>query len=385
MLRAPIARTLIVGTLFLSLWVFLAVSPASAASATTEATGTERLSLVIKGAVAKETTFSVADLKALGTRQIRVKIRDTKGDYQCAWELRGPSLRDVLTPANPTKTAEDGFNRTLDLLIAASGSAKKAAFSYGEIFLNSADDTFVVATDWQFILPHKHPALPAGVDGWQACSAKSPEFLQSCVSCHNGTPQPPISAPIGLVLASIADRNDSRLVQELKTLEVQQVGSFATPIAGKVEKETMWAETPALKALGSACKAFSGLLKDPALTNASFEDDSVGLGKGFHGRHKYDGIDLGQLLQKAIPTADPIRGFLVVTGADGYRSVFSGGELFLGTTPAQILLINQEDQKPLNKGQGRYKAFSRDDFFVDRCIRTVGELVWEELDRPAKQ
>ena len=63
-----------------------------------------------------------------------------------------------------------------------------------------------------------------------------------------------------------------------------------------------------------------------------------------------------------------------MTASDGYRSLYSGGEILLSRLPENVVLVDTEDGKPLFRKSGRLKSIARGDFFVDRAVRCVSEV-----------
>jgi hypothetical protein len=59
-----------------------------------------------------------------------------------------------------------------------------------------------------------------------------------------------------------------------------------------------------------------------------------------------------------------------VSAQDNYRSVFSWGELFLNPDGKRMLLADQENGRPIEKG-GRYYLVAPDDLLADRWVKAV--------------
>ena len=105
------------------------------------------------------------------------------------------------------------------------------------------------------------------------------------------------------------------------------------------------------------------------------EDDGIGLGRGFRGHSRFAGPSLAALLKSSLPAGtDPGLLFVVVTASDGYRSLYSGGEILLSRLPENVVLVDTEDGKPLLRKSGRLKSVARGDFFVDRSVRSLAEI-----------
>lgn len=354
---------------------FLGVS--SAAFSQTAAFGFE-----IRGAVEKEQTITSPWSPDLSRQTLRVKVQSPKGEFQAAWELQGVPLSEVMPEGWLKKTKPDGCDRILDLvLVCSDDQGKKSLFSQGEVYLRSGAEAVLVADRFRWILPHKHPELPEAAQaqlGWQSVATEAVGFRSSCLGCHGGPEPRPFRYPRGLVLAAGGDATDARLVDGLRSVEVHQTTGLPTISLEKAARDTMFVEDPVVMSAGKNVGSLSAYLGSETVS-LSFRDDTVGLGKGFHGRHSWRGRDMAEVLLRLTKTIDPVKGYLLVTGADGYRCAFSGGEIFLGRFPGAVVLSDDEDQKPHGPGKGRYKVLSRQDYFIDRAVRSTLELRWEVL------
>ena len=143
-------------------------------------------------------------------------------------------------------------------------------------------------------------------------------------------------------------------------------------IAGQA-KETMWVENPLL--VGTDGKKYpvtpellTGMMKSDLI------DCSFGLGRGFHGIHSRLGIPLAGILQKQFGALDPATIVVLGTGPDGYRSLFSGYEVFAKNNGFSLFLVEKEDNEQLKTGTGKFKLFCADDFYIDRCLRSIAEI-----------
>lgn len=80
------------------------------------------------------------------------------------------------------------------------------------------------------------------------------------------------------------------------------------------------------------------------------------------------------LRSKLPPAADPALVFVVVTASDGYRSLYSGGEILLSRYPETVLLAGTGGGKPLPLRSGRLESCARADVFVDRSVPNLAEV-----------
>ena len=109
-----------------------------------------------------------------------------------------------------------------------------------------------------------------------------------------------------------------------------------------------------------------------ALGRTSFADASFGMGRGFHGIHSWTGPSLAQVVAPHVPAGTDLdRLWVLVTAADGYRTVMSGREVF--GDPGNLVLGATEDDKPLDD-RGPFRLVVRNDFFIDRSVHSVQEI-----------
>jgi hypothetical protein len=98
------------------------------------------------------------------------------------------------------------------------------------------------------------------------------------------------------------------------------------------------------------------------------------LGKGFHGIQEREGYDFGALLASQLSGVDWRRLCVLISCADGYRSMFSGGEIFGSELPGRHVLVDKENGQLIKDRGGKFKFFPHSDFYVDRCLRSVWEI-----------
>ena len=86
-------------------------------------------------------------------------------------------------------------------------------------------------------------------------------------------------------------------------------------------------------------------------------------------------MSLAALLRSGLRAdVDPGLLFVVVTASDGYRALYSGGEIFLSRLGENVVLVDTEDGTPLLRKSGRLKSIARGDFFADRAVRSLAEV-----------
>jgi hypothetical protein len=98
----------------------------------------------------------------------------------------------------------------------------------------------------------------------------------------------------------------------------------------------------------------------------------AGDGTGFHGRRRFEGVSLAAVLERAGVTPDPAQAFLF-SARDGYRVLFSAGEIFLAPAGREILLADRKDGEPLTDA-GRFTLVPVDDQSADRWLKAVARI-----------
>jgi len=328
--------------------------------------------VTVQGCVAKAGPLRSATTRSLPKYRRLLKVAKPDGAYRCALEIEGWSLKDLLAAANPTKKVDDGFDRPLDTFIVATGrEGRKALYSWSEVFM-AGDGGPILAETARFLLPHHHaPLSKAKVDplALQGPAGRDAVKLESCSSCHGQGKLLALSMPRGLCLATPRDGFGGRFIEDVASLEIRQVG--IPVVADKPAGKKALVETPDL--IGPDGTRFP-LDKDrfQAASRASWRDAAFGEGMGYHDLRQWTGVDLGSLLKPLLPPqADPRMTYVLVTAADGYRSLYSGTEVF---EDGGAMLADQINGAPLGPGSGRYHVVPKADFYIDRDVRIVKEI-----------
>ncbi|MBK9089578.1 MAG: hypothetical protein IPL90_11210 [Holophagales bacterium] len=332
--------------------------------------------IALTGSVKKSQDVDATVLATLPRQRLHVKVSGPNGAYRATVEADGVSLKDLIEKAEVGKSMDDNFDRPLDLAVVVTGrDGKKALFSWGELFLAGDSGAAVLADRLRPFVPHHHepvaePAIASGA--WLGPGERASLDVSSCAGCHDGGKVPKVDVPRGICLVPTRDATGRRFVEDVVSIEVRQAGFPAPP--QKKGLADPWVEAPRLvlpngKSTPLSVKATKGLRR------VEGEDDGIGLGRGFRGHSRFSGPSLAALLKSSLPAGtDPGLLFVVVTASDGYRSLYSGGEILLSRLPENIVLVDTEDGKPLFRKSGRLKSVARGDFFVDRAVRSVSEI-----------
>lgn len=334
---------------------------------------------VIKGAVSKPGVVDAKVVKGLNRYHRLVKIADSKGNFIGSLEVRGYALRDVIDRFEVNKK-DDGFDRPLDMVVTAIGkSGEKVIFSFGEVFYTSDEGPLLVDAA-RMVLPSRHEPLKAGkkdptitlMDINRRNTVNSVS-LNGCNSCHESARVPKVYFPKGWLLIAAQDGFGGRYIEGLTEICVNQVGIETVDTRSSGGRDSM-VESPAIVGTDGKNYTFSpdDYKKQPRI---SITDAGIGHGKGYRGTSTWEGVPLKGLIQHLIPSGvNPRNTYVLVTAADGYRSTFSGAEVFNNSNEKCVLLIDRKDGEVLGRGSGLYTIVQSTDFFVDRNVRMVKEI-----------
>lgn len=331
--------------------------------------------IVLSGSVKKAGVVDAARLAALPRRAVLAKVPGV-ARYRGTFATEGVALKELLEGAEVAKATNDNFDRPLDLAVVVTGrNGTKALFSWGELFLGGDDGAALLADRMRPLVPHHHAAIEDArfaPGAWFGVEAREKLDVSSCAGCHDGGKLGKIDVPRGVCLVPTRDATGRRFVEDVVSIEVRQAGFPAPP--RKRDLPDPWVEAPALVLPdGSSTPLDVAVLK--GIARAGGADDGIGLGRGFHGHRAFEGASLAALLRSKLPVGtDPGLLFVVVTASDGYRSLYSGGEVLLSRWPENVLLVDTEGGKPLLRKSGRLESYARADFFVDRSVRNLAEV-----------
>jgi len=98
----------------------------------------------------------------------------------------------------------------------------------------------------------------------------------------------------------------------------------------------------------------------------------MGEGKGFHGISDYSGAAFKALLNDAGINND-LTSVFIVSAPDGYRALFSYGEVFLNRGDDSIIMADKIDGKAIEEG-GKFFLAPCDDIMSDRDVKSVEKI-----------
>jgi hypothetical protein len=328
----------------------------------------------LKGAVARPGQLDAALTRGLPTYRRLVKVAGSNGRYRCTMEVEGYALKDVLDRVQ-VKKVDDGFNEALDTYITVKGQGgEQSLLSYSEAYLANDGGPLLVERA-RLLFPHHHQPLDNDNTNptiLRTAEERSELNLQSCSACHTGEKAPVLSVPQGWLLVTSSDDSSGRFVEDVAEINVHQVGIPVKDTRATAKNAVI--DAPMLVGPDGKQTALTAQ-QYRRMPKSVWQDTTFGLGKGFHGRHTWQGTSLDALLRPLLPPGtDPSKTWVLVTAADGYRSLFSGSEVFAAPEGKSVLLADREDGKVLGAGSGRYHIVSRADFFIDRSVRLVKEI-----------
>jgi hypothetical protein len=108
----------------------------------------------------------------------------------------------------------------------------------------------------------------------------------------------------------------------------------------------------------------------------------LGEGKGYHGIDRFAGVPFKAILDKAGIASDLNKTFLI-SAPDGYRSLFSFGEIFLNPAGDRMILADRINGQPIKNG-GKFILVPPDDLMSDREVKAVQKIEVISLHRAPK-
>lgn len=334
--------------------------------------GLAHAQVAVVGSVKTEIKADAKGLDGLPRASDRVRVAWPDGRYRGTYEITGPTLFSLVSKAAVIKKVEDGFSRPIDLLVVVkSRGGQEALFSIGELEMGMQGGRVLLADRLRLLVPHHHDEIPplAEPDGWLDVGTRvALKVPEGCASCHAEKKVPDLSVPKGICLVAAGDGWPARFVEDVVEVSVRQVG---VKVPDQMKKDAKPGATVTLvRPDGTSVPLHAAALE--TLSRLSLTDASFGMGRGFHGIHSWSGPSLAQVVAPHVPAGTDLdRLWVLVTAADGYRTVMSGREVF--GDPANLVLAATEDDKPLDD-HGPFRLVVRNDFFVDRSVHSVQEI-----------
>lgn len=303
-------------------------------------------SIRVDGLVNQPLDLDRADLGRF--QNVHVQLNEVMKDksYRGVFLYQGVPLREILSLATIEKKGK-GFRKQIDLaVLVRNRQGKEVVLSWGEIFYRNSGD-IIIATAASPIMPH-----------------------HECSSCHEPDFYEPymdqLRRPIGFPKLVVA--GDSYADRSLEDIEHIRVVYPRPDVPGDRSKKLY---SPSFVVTGAVKKELT--VKDlSGYPRREMRIDFIGEGKGFHGIQ-----DLSGALFKAVIEDAGIEPNLClvfhVSAPDGYRSLFSYGEVFLDRTGDRMFIADRINGEPIDEG-GKFFLISSEDLMADRDIKAVAKI-----------
>jgi len=302
--------------------------------------------LIIEGAVKNRTELNLRDLlKDFTPYEVTLVEVTSDGGYHGAFVYRGVSLRDLLKQVQIQKKSK-GFSKLIDTgVMIENKQGKKVFVSWGEIFYRDPERV-LIAYSYKPIRPHH---LNCG-----KCHTK--EFYTQILSQL----ERPVKMP---KLVIVDDFYTDRCIEDVSTIKVVETDNFT--VHKKLER--FYSNRIRILKNGVEVGEISQLY---GKERSEVKVKVLGEGRGYHGIKVFEGVELKEVLEN-LNIEKTLNCAVVVYGIDGYRGVFSLGEIFL--SGERVFIADKVNQSPIDKG-GKFVVLSSGDIFADRMIKAVSEI-----------
>lgn len=300
--------------------------------------------LTVDGKVKKTYTFNHRSFSKLAKTRIRTAEITPGGNIMGAYTYTGVPVLYILETVAPLKEKNAVFDRPLDMIVVfTSASGKTARFSYGELTMNTDSYPITLAYDREPVLPSKEPGkytknkYKGKLNGLRLICPREPDssrFLDNVVRLTLTVP--------------ITPDKHLPLMQKNKKCTSDSISC--------VEGDKVWSAT----------------YKDVPIVKIS-DWFRIGHGRGIKGDRlsTVSGFQLPSFLKQNFPAGSP-DDFFVFVGCDGYRSIYSGREIFCSEAGKSIILMKTIDGKA---PKGGHTIAATSDFFLDRCVWGLSHVV----------
>jgi hypothetical protein len=301
--------------------------------------------LSISGAVRHPLNLSLDDLQEYQSTRVQLNEIMADGQYNGVFYYRGVPLRSLLETAYIEKKKTTFSKRTDLAIVVRNSKGQQATLSWGEIFYRNPGDC-IVATSAAPIMPHR-----------------------DCSACHEPDEYQPrldrlqrkIDFPKLVIPGDVYSDRSLDGISDIRVLNLR-------PQTTSKKGETFFSAEVDLRETENPL-----IIKDlSSFPRASAIFRHVGEGKGYHGINRIEGASLKSVLKESIIKADLNQVFLV-SAPDGYRSLFSYGEIFLNPVGERFIIADNIDGQPINEG-GRFWLIAPEDAMADRTVKAVQEI-----------
>jgi hypothetical protein len=295
----------------------------------------KNISLEVSGNTKKIYKFDEDSINAFASVYIRTREIDPKGELEGTYRYTGVQVLNILEGIAPEKPKDAPFDRPLDMVVTfISSSGNQAHFSYGEITMT--DDVKPV------ILAYHRTEL---------VSSKSTPEKPYTLNKHKGD-------LTGLRLICPGDNDTARYLDDVKKIVIREI---------PVDNTEFPLMTKGFRCVADSVQTvYNGKVLPLDLNDVETASTRnwfrTGHGQGFKGVSSASGYNLRSLLRKNFPGAGENNYFLFVA-CDGYRTLFSGREIFNTVAGKSMMLLNEVDGRETRGGMSLGPV---SDYYVDR-------------------
>ena len=300
----------------------------------------------ITGLVKQPLNLTVADLNGFDSIQVQLNEVMQDRSFRGNFVYRGVPLKTLLELACIEKEVT-AFDKKTDLVIRIKGeNGHEVALSWGEVFYRNPG-RIIIAYSAYPIMPRKN-----------------------CKKCHTPEEYEPrmsqLERKIGFPKLVVGgDAYADRSLDGISSIEVLDL----RPKMPSDRDQKLYASEFIIK---GDVKTVTTIKKLPGYPRKALVVKHLGEGRGYHGFHNFEGISFKSILEYAGVGVDLNQVYLI-SAPDGYRSLFSCGELFLDPSGERVIIADKLENKPIKKG-GEFCLVPPDDVFLDRDIKAVKEV-----------
>lgn len=288
----------------------------------------------------------IVDFSKLPLRSIIVKetLLSNDGDkFVGAYRYSGYALYDILNLVKLNKKNKEEFNPIIDLYVQIENDkGEKVNLSWGEIYYPNQLQNIIIATKVSRIVPSKTKDL------WPLPDKSILVVASDLITERN------ISNPIKITVLSYP--KSFKTIKGLKPLYSPKIDFYNENV--HIAAITEYPEE---------------------LQIEKYNTIFYGRGRGIHSTQPFTGVLLKDVMEKYVQvTQKNLReGIFLVVAKDGYRGVFSFGELMNRNDQSEILLVCRPDVTD----NGIFRLFPACDFFSDRAIKGVSEIYFSANEK----
>jgi len=301
------------------------------------------MSLEVSGYTERVYKFSASALNAFAPVYLRTREVSAAGKFEGTYRYSGIPVLHILEGIAPKKPETAPFDRPLDMVVTfVSSEGRQAHFSYGELTMTDDCNPVTLAYAREELLPSHESEEPYK---W---------------NIHKGDVK-------GLRLVCPAEKDTARYLDNVVQIVLREI---------EVDNSILPVMQKGLKCSSDSVKIADGKRIATLITSGvkavSIKDwVRTGHGQGFKKISSADGYNLISLIQRNFPDAGPENYFLIAA-CDGYRTLFSGREIFATEAGKAMMLITHIDGKKLSSGlcMGPVK-----DYYVDRDVSSITHIV----------